>query len=240
MLDRLKRMIRRVVLKGHNVECCICGKRSLTFLPAGDEIKAHTRCPVCYSNDRSRQLWLLLKPILEATKTQQHLLHIAPELSLGNLLSRHSQLQYTAIDKYEKGYHYPAWVKQGDITALQFPDNTFDLLICSHVLEHVNDDRTAMKELYRVLKPGGTGFLLLPYFPELATTFEDASVTSPEERKKRFGQADHVRKYGNDLILRLQQAGFQTMVLHMEKEYTNEQRVRLGLINAEPVFVVKK
>jgi len=95
-----------------------------------------------------------------------------------------------------------------DITAIPFNDHTFDVILCSHVLEHVQDDRKAISELYRVLKPGGWAILMVPIDLDRATTFEDPSVIDPKERERLFGQHDHVRWYGRDFLTRLEQAGF--------------------------------
>lgn len=240
MLSRIKRWIRSYALRGNNVQCCICEKKFISFLPAGDEMRAHTRCPGCYSNDRNRQLWLLLRPVIEQAGRQLNILHIAPERSLSERLLKIKNIALHAIDKFEKGYSYPAYVRHGDITALSFPDNLFDIIICSHVLEHVPEDQKAMKELYRVMKPGGTGYIMVPFFPELKLSLEDETITTPEERKALFGQADHVRKYGLDLETRLRDAGFAVTALNQKKNYSNEEQVRMGLLHAEPVFIVTK
>lgn len=240
MFSSFKRHIRNIALKGRNVKCCLCNRRYLTFLPSGDEIKAHSRCPGCYSTDRNRQLWLTLKPLIGDTEKSFRLLHVAPEKPLSNQLIKMRNIRYSAIDKFEKGYKYPSYVKEMDLTNLQFGNDTFDLFLCSHVLEHIADDRTAMKELYRVLKPGGDGYIMIPYFPELETTLEDFSINTPDMRKKIFGQADHVRKYGRDFTLKLQNAGFEVETISFENSYTHEQKVKMGLLNAETFFHVRK
>ena len=112
-----------------------------------------------------------------------------------------------AIERVTADLHAPADLRL-DITAMDLPDGSFDLILCSHVLEHVPDDRAAMSELCRVLSPGGLALVLTPYRPD-RPTYEDPSITSPLDRMVAFGQQDHVRIYGNDLADRLRGAGFE-------------------------------
>ena len=100
---------------------------------------------------------------------------------------------------------------QADITSMPFGDETFDVVICNHVLEHVSDDRKAIGELYRVLKPGGRVYMMHPV-SKRERTDESATVTGKAERRRRFGQKDHVRLYGQDFIQRNEEAGFETVV----------------------------
>jgi SAM-dependent methyltransferase len=93
-----------------------------------------------------------------------------------------------------------------DITRMPLPDSSFDIILCSHVLEHVEDDRRAMAEMYRVLRPGGSAIIQVPLQGD--TTLEDPSATTADERKRLFGQHDHVRIYGLDITKRLEDAGF--------------------------------
>ena len=95
-----------------------------------------------------------------------------------------------------------------DVTDIQCEDNTFDVILTNHVLEHVPDDRKAMRELHRVLKPGGFAILQSPLNKKFEKTYEDPSITDPKERRKAFGQEDHVRVYGRDYKERLEEAGF--------------------------------
>ena len=125
-----------------------------------------------------------------------------------------------------------------DICNMDLPDASFDLVYCSHVLEHVNDDQQALREFWRVLKPGGIAVILVPIIAD--TTFEDLSVTNPAERERLFGQEDHVRRYGPDVIDRLRSAGFQVQALHGSDIVTTAQAQRADIDLWEPLFLCRK
>jgi len=127
-----------------------------------------------------------------------------------------------------------------DITDIQYVDNTFDAILCNHVLEHIPDDKKAMKELSRVLKPNGWAILQVPLDPNLDKTFEDPSVTSPEERKRVFGQKDHVRIYGKDYKDRLEEAGFDVKVDNFVEELNEETVDKYGLRRDHNVYFCSK
>jgi SAM-dependent methyltransferase len=132
----------------------------------------------------------------------RRLLHFAPEPLFDPVFERLPEVERVTADLYA-----PADLRL-DVTHMDLPDSSFDLILCSHVLEHVPDDREAMGELRRVLRDGGQALVLVPYRPGV-TTYEDPSITSPLDRMVAFGQQDHVRIYGNDLPDRLRQAGFE-------------------------------
>ncbi len=131
------------------------------------------------------------------------LLHLAPEKPLMDLFIKQNNIDYLTADLNPE----QVMVKM-DITAIQYPDNIFDAILCNHVLEHIPDDRKAMRELYRVLKPGGWAILQVPVSKILEQTYDDITITSPQDREKYFGQKDHVRIYGKDYTQRLKEAGF--------------------------------
>ena len=125
-----------------------------------------------------------------------------------------------------------------DITAIPLDDATFDVVVCNHVLEHIPDDRLAMRELRRILRPGGCMYSIHPVYTELPSTFEDASVTDPDARRRLFGQIDHVRKYGPDFVERLSNAGFEVRV---ERYGADAEGVRYyGLGGEEPIYVCRR
>jgi SAM-dependent methyltransferase len=186
------------LLRGDERECPCCGGRfarmSRRRLAGFGGI-----CPRCRSHPRHRAIALLLA---RGELPGRRLLHFAPEPLFDPVFARLPEIERTTADLYA-----PADLKL-DITRMDVPDGAFDLILCSHVLEHVPDDGAAMRELHRVLAPGGLALVLTPYRPE-ATTYEDPSVTSGLGRMVAFGQQDHVRIYGADLADRLRGAGFE-------------------------------
>jgi SAM-dependent methyltransferase len=132
-----------------------------------------------------------------------------------------------------------------DITDIHYPDNSFDVIYCSHVLEHVTDDRKAMRELARVLKPGGWALIAVPFFfaPGKTVfrdrTFEDPKVTTPAEREGVYGQNDHVRAYGLDFPDRLRESGFDVTVVTFPSSFS-EEMVRKHGLSRENIYLCRK
>lgn len=167
-----------------------------------------TQCPVCFSSDRDRLVWLFLRLRLGVHGLRNAmLLHIAPERQLQRRL-RSLRLRYVAGDRLEGDYTYPRDTLPLDVTRLPFRAATFDIVICNHVLEHVPRDDEAMRELHRVMKPGATAILQVPIALELAVTYEDEKIQSAKDRETAYGQHDHCRLYGQDYDKRLEEAGF--------------------------------
>lgn len=192
-------------------------------------------CPVCESSDRIRLLYLFLKNRTNIFTGRIRLLHVAPEPSLEFIFKKRENIKYLTADVNPEQV-----MEQMDITGIRYPENSFDAIICNHVLEHITDDRKAMKELFRVLKPGGWAVLQVPFSKILDKTFEDPSVTTPEDRERIFGQSDHVRIYGKDYSERLRQSGFKVE----EYKWTEDNNLqnsnnRWGLNENEVVFYVR-
>jgi SAM-dependent methyltransferase len=159
-------------------------------------------CPRCRSHPRHRKLWVYLSRHTKFFKLKNlYFLHIAPE---GCLKEKFKKL----FDNYLTADISGHAMVQMDITDIKYPDNSFDIIMCNHVLEHIPDDIKAMSELYHVLKKGGMAILLVPMNLYSDQTYEDWSVVTPEGRVKAFGQHDHVRIYGKDYLERLQSVGF--------------------------------
>jgi SAM-dependent methyltransferase len=148
-------------------------------------------------------LWLYLKERTPLLTEPLSLLHIAPETFLGRTLRALPNIDYLSGD-----LESPAAMVKMDITDIQYPDASFDVILCNHVLEHVPADRQAMRELYRVLKPGGWAILQVPIDESRAETLEDPTIVTPEARQQYYGQYDHVRLYGRDYAERLSEVGF--------------------------------
>ena len=145
----------------------------------------------------------------------------------------YSNLDYLSVD-IKSGRA----MKEENITNLSFPDNSFDIIFCSHVLEHIEDDRRAMGELHRVLKPGGFSLIAVPV-KNNSKTFEDFSVVDPEERRKVFGQKDHVRIYGKDFKNRLEQSGFNVKVDKFAYSLSEDICNKYALVREDIFFCTK-
>ncbi|MDT8415808.1 MAG: methyltransferase domain-containing protein [Flavobacteriaceae bacterium] len=193
--------------RGNRYTDPIDGKSYRKFLPYGYENpRENVLAPGTLSLERHRLLWLYLQHETRFFDKTNHLkvLHFAPEQAFHKRFRQFSHWDYTTTD-----LNSPLADVSADICHLPFADNAFDLIFCSHVLEHIKDDHRAMAELFRVMKPGGFGFFQVPQDTKREKTFEDDTITTAEQRRKAFGQYDHVRIYGMDYFDRLRKAGFE-------------------------------
>jgi SAM-dependent methyltransferase len=236
----LKRKARSYLLRGSQVKCLLCRGQFVTFLPFGQPPRANALCPRCGSLERTRLYWKYLQSKSDFFRKPKRVLHVAPERILFEKFSAAANLTYVPVDKFESGYRYPAGTRNVDVTDMRFPDDYFDFVLCSHVLEHVPDDRKAMRELFRVLKPNGFAILQVPWDRNRESTYEDLTITDPHERVKAFGQQDHVRIYGRDYVKRLEDAGFRVAIERPADELSPLQRFRYGFRESEVLFVGHK
>ena len=183
--------------QGDNVECTICNSKFKEFGTFGLVPRKNARCHKCGSLERHRLLWkyFIEKTDLFKANKKIRLLHFAPEKVFYDFFSTNQNIEYYPCDLSPEIYAYEGNVKikKVDITGIPFEENYFDVIICSHVLEHIPDDTLAMSGLYRVLKKEGWAILQVPIDYNRETTYEDFSITTPEGREKAFGQNDHVR-----------------------------------------------
>lgn len=228
-----------MALRGNSVECLCCGHRALAFMPAGYKKRAHARCISCNALERHRLLWHFLKYEKEIQQFEGKLLHIAPERIFYNKLYPILRQNYFPVDLEPDAVKHGEQTRPMDITCLEYPDNFFEAVICNHVLEHIPDDRKAMREIYRTLKPGGWAILNVPIDLNRTETFEDPSVTNPKERLSLFGQQDHVRIYGTDYEERLKEAGFKVEIKIYASRFTPEEMFRYG-VRKEQVYICSK
>lgn len=207
LLIRVSYIIRPVLaffLKGDKYIDPIDGKSFKTFLPYGYETQRdNVLSPSTLSLERHRLLWLYLRNETNFFSNELKVLHFAPEQCFFKRFKKLKNLEYTTTDLLS-----PIADVKADICNLPFKDNSYDIILCNHVLEHIPDDTKAMQELYRVLKVGGMGIFQIPQDLKKETTFEDDSITDKKERAKIFGQYDHVRIYGRDYFDKLRTIGF--------------------------------
>ncbi len=219
LLIRVSYLIRPIIaftLKGSKFTDPIDGKSFRKFLPYGyEDQRENVLSPSTLSLERHRLLWLYLKNETGLFSKKIKLLHFAPEQAFYNRFKKLKNLEYTTTD-----LNSPLADVKADICNLPFENNSFDFILCNHVLEHIPDDTKAMQELYRILKPGGTAILQIPQDLSRATTFEDNTITSRKERAKIFGQYDHVRVYGRDYFDKLRSIGFNVEEVDYTKTLT--------------------
>ncbi len=231
---KLKRRVQGFFLQGNNFECPICGKTYKKFLPAGVVKRKNAVCPGCDSFERHRLLWLYIYNKININK-KFNLLHFAPEDSLKEKFLKLNNINYITTDLIE-----PHVSLNSDIQNLPFKNNSFDIIICSHVLEHISDDKKSMREILRILKKDGWAILQVPLNEDLEITYEDPSIKSPLERLKHFGQEDHVRIYGRDYYKRLEKEGFVVKKDNYIETLPKEKRIRYSLMPGEIICYVTK
>ncbi len=219
---------------GWTVQCPFCGWRGSSFYAtsvysASTPNRPNAICPGCYSKKRHRLLYLYLKQQTNLFSEKLRVLEIAPGPYSYRLFQTLPHAKYISLD-----YESTLTMCRGDITSLPLPDASFDLVICYHVLEHVVNDRGAIKELHRILSNDG---LLLVQVPiDRDVTLEDPSVTDPEDRKRLFGQEDHVRAYGKDFVDRLVEAGFVVQIDDFAATLPDDVIRRYGLTHNELIY----
>jgi len=230
-LRRLPAGARRRLYRGDARFCPVCESRLARFLPFGGSGRAEAYCPVCESLERHRLHWLYLRERTALFDGRpRHWLHVAPEAVLAAKLRSLPGVRYVSADLAD-----PRAGLRLDVMRVPFADDVFDAIFCSHVLEHVPDDRAAMRELFRVLRPGGIALLPVPPI-RAERTDEDPCLADPAQRRRRFGHPDHLRRYGRDYPERLREAGFRVEQVGAA-ELVGESGVRrLGLGNGDEVF----
>jgi SAM-dependent methyltransferase len=215
--------------------CPVCEQRSF-FVPYGDPSRPLARCPVCGSLERHRLLYLYLRQKTNLFKDRLSVLHFSPEKGLSAALRAQRNLTY-ATSWYEPDrpadFHL-------DLTHLTLADESWDVIIAYHILEHITEDRKAMREMYRVMKPGGWAVVQVPVRDE-PDSLEDPSVVTEKERDERFGQYDHVRYYGwKDFADRLKEAGFEVKIERFGRQLSDDLVRELSLQRDERIYLLRK
>lgn len=223
---------------GRGVKCPICGHTYRKFMPYGYVTpRENALCPHCLSLERHRLLWLYLTRETDILTNLPRVLHIAPEVCL---MRRFRNAYRDVADRYiTADLESPLADMKMDIQAIPMPDCDVDVIFCNHILEHVDSDIKAMSEMYRVMRHGGWGVMLSPVDLNLAHTFEDDTITDPDERTRIFGQYDHRRNYGLDYADRLRSVGFEVEEIDYATRFSEDERHRAGL-RTEIIYLARK
>ena len=223
-------------LRGNTYTDPIDGKSYRRFLPYGyAKVRENVLAPGTLSLERHRLFWLYLKNETTFFSDPLRVLHFAPEQAFVQKFKKQKNLTYTTTD-----LNSPIADVKADICDLPFKDNSFDFIICNHVLEHIPDDTKAMQELYRVLAPSGTAIVQVPYDAKREITFEDNTITDQSERTRIFGQYDHLRVYGMDYFKKLSSIGFDVNALDYTSSISSDDIERYRLCKGELLPVCKK
>jgi SAM-dependent methyltransferase len=235
--------------------CCVCNALVGTFLPyrqgsrrykapplmdalrvVGSDVDRFN-CPRCLSHDRERHLLLYLRAAgIDAELGELRILHVAPEIQLSRILAACRPVQYVQGDLFPTAPH----LERIDLQQIAFASASFDLVIANHVMEHVDDDSAALREITRVLAPGGRAILQTPFSPVLAGTLQDAGILSEQARLHAYGQEDHVRLYGTDVFRRFASAGLQDAHIAHEDLLAHVDAFLHGVNPREPLFLFRK
>jgi len=228
-------VMRALYYIGNQFTCPCCRWHFRKLLTYGVKPRKNAMCPRCQSMERHRLLWLFFKNRTNLFHDKLRVLHVAPEYFFQKNFRSMANLDYISAD-----LNSPYAMICMDVTNILYEDNHFDVILCSHVLEHVIDDKKAMMEFFRVLKPGGWAILQVPVLQDRATTFEDPRIISPQDRESVFGRKDHVRIYGLDFKNRLECAGFKVTVDNYISTLNPEIINRYNLNSNEKIYYCTK
>ena len=226
---------------GRGRKCPICGGEKRKFLPYGyGKVREDALCPKCLSLERHRLLWHYLMnndSERERIKNLPTILHIAPEVCL---MREFKRIYLSAPQNYiTADLESPLADMHFDVQQIPMADSSVDIIICNHLLEHVESDYKALTEMYRIMRPGGLGIMLAPIDYTLETTFEDDTITDPKQRAEVFGQYDHRRIYGKDYLERLRAAGFEAFEIDYAAEFSDSDRTKFSF-GSDKLYIVRK
>jgi SAM-dependent methyltransferase len=218
----------------HTCPCCGWRLRAFTHGNFSFRVRHYGYCPRCNAKSRHRRDWLFLEDRTTLFSEDTRLLHVSPKYSLSRRFVKLSNITYFGVDLENR----PNTSIRTDISAIPTQSATFDALICIHVLEHVEDDLSAIKEMFRVLRPGGWALISVPIRLD-QPTYEDPTIKTPKDRLHHFGEEQHVRIYGGDFPDRLQAAGF-NVELDLAQNVNPATNEKYGLLADENVFYCTK
>lgn len=226
---------------GKGRKCPICGAKRRKFLPYGyGKVREDALCPSCLSLERHRMLWHYFmhnQALSNKIKSLPTILHIAPEVCL---MKQFKQM-YAAKPKcyITADLESPLADMHFDVQQIPIADNSVDIIICNHILEHVESDHKALCEMYRIMRPGGVGIMLAPIDYSREVTYEDDTITDPKQRAEIFGQYDHRRIYGKDYLNRLTAAGFEAEEIDYAAMFSDDVRT-LYSFGCDKLYIVRK
>lgn len=232
------KLIAPIFYKGNNVECPVCKRSFRTFLSYGSNVvhRPNVLCPYDLTLERHRLMWIYLETKSNFfTAEKLNVLHVAPEQCFHKTFKKQANLNYLTGDLLS-----PIADIHFDLHDIPLEDNRFDVIFCNHVMEHVDDPNQCMRELYRVMAPGGWGILQVPVDRSRKETYEDPSITSPEEREKHFWQYDHVRLFGLDYPDYLRNAGWEVEEYIPSEHIAADKIARYRLEEGEVLYIVHK
>ena len=228
--------ILRIIFRGKKYTDPIDDSNYSKFLSYGYKtVRKNALCPGTLSLERHRLLWLYLDRETNFLSSNLKVLHVAPEQVFYKKFKKLKNWEYFTFD-----LNSPIADIKGDLISTNFKDEYFDLIICNHVLEHIEDDKSALNEIYRILKYNGISILQVPMNVKRKNTFEDSSIKSKNEREKYFGQYDHVREYGLDFKDRVEQAGFKVEMINYSKKISQDLVIKYGLMKDDLIPIGKK
>ncbi len=228
--------ILRVIFHGKKYTDPIDDSNYSKFLSYGYKtVRKNALCPGTLSLERHRLLWLYLDKETDFLNSNLKVLHVAPEQVFYKKFKKLKNWEYFTFD-----LNSPIADIKGDLTSTNFKDESFDLIICNHVLEHIEDDKSALNEIYRILKYKGISILQVPMNVKRKNTFEDSSIKSKNQREKYFGQYDHVREYGLDFKDRVEQAGFKVEMINYSTKISQDLVIKYGLMKDDLIPIGKK
>ncbi|MFM7662522.1 MAG: class I SAM-dependent methyltransferase [Bacteroidota bacterium] len=227
-----------LLYKGSNVECPVCERKFSKFLSYGSYVahRDNVLCPYDLTLERHRLMWLYLKNESNFfTAEKLDVLHIAPEQCFHSKFKVQKNLNYVTGDLVS-----PLADLHFDLHQIPLEDNRFDVVFCNHVMEHVDDPNQCMKELFRVMRPGGWAIMQVPQDMSRETTYEDRSIIDPAEREKHFWQKDHLRLFGKDYPNWLEKVGFTIEIFNVQKNFDKQVVDRFRLMKEELLYIANK
>ena len=245
---KIRHIYRKIIYYGNKHKCNICGSKVKKIIPGGIKheifeknkiVEAGYRencfCPVCKSRDRIRIIYYYIENYTNILTDKNCILHFAPEYQLKEKIIKNKKIDYYDGDIKEGRATYVV-----DIRNIQFSSNKFDYIICNQVLEHIVEEAEAINELKRVIKPNGKIIITVPICLSNEKTYEDLSITDPEERLKNFCQKDHVRLYGRDFKERLEKYGLKVEEWKIKEHVTEDEIQKYAFQKDSVIFIATK